>query len=321
MLTLRKGLLAIASGLVLAGLGFASASAAPVQLTWNPLGASPSLNGTAFTFDDATLQDFDSIYLTPNGVAGCVAPGGFCGSTTAVLALSSFSLGGGPAFQPAGFNVPTTGYGLFAKATATVTQTGTVANNSGTFTSINVTLFGNPGDNASVSFSPTTGLPVISNTGSAFTLATGTLASCGPPSPTCQNDVESTGGVPGASVTTTFVENLPTEAGFFVAPPASVMLNLFGSFTNNSLQVSCFETANGGADCGSFLAGGLPSGAPAGALVLLEVGRSVDGTLVGGGGSLNFIAAPVPEPASLLLLGVGLLGFGAAARWRRRGKA
>lgn len=43
MSTLRKHLLAIVSGLALAGLGVGTAAADVVEVTWNPNGSSPAL--------------------------------------------------------------------------------------------------------------------------------------------------------------------------------------------------------------------------------------------------------------------------------------
>jgi hypothetical protein len=269
------------------------------------------------------VQDFDSIYLTPDGVGGCSAPGGFCGTTNAIIPISSFTLGGGSAFQPAGFNA-VGGYGLFATVSATTIQTGTIANNTGFFTSVTLTLWGDPADQAAGSFDPITGLPTLSNTGAApFKLATGSLANCGAPSPTCQNTLSSSGVVPTAAVTTTFVED-PLQTGFFVSPSASVTLNLLGSFTNNTSEIACFAATGFAAGCGGFLEGGvgtLPSGAPAGARFLLQVGRNVDGSIQPGGGSINFFATSVPEPGTLSLFGMGLLGLGFLSNRRNSKKS
>ncbi len=79
-------------------------------------------------------------------------------------------------------------------------------------------------------------------TANDFTLATGSLTFG-------QNDVALVNGVPSAAVTTTF-NQAAGEGGFFVSPPASVVLDLFGSFTNNLTEVTCFTNVVGG--CGAL---------------------------------------------------------------------
>lgn len=340
MLTLRRYLLGMAGGVSLASLSIAPAFAG-LSVTWDPAGSAPAMAGTQFTFTNATIQDFDAINIVPNGATTtggglCSAgAGSTCGYTTAIIPLVSFT-NVATTVNPVGYG---TTYDLYGLVTATAIQSGTVAQNSGTFTSANFTLYGDPGNHLSVTFDPNTGLPVITDGGSAtpvpaptltdIALATGSLA-CQTANANCQNNVNSVNGVPGAAVTTTFSAE-PGQTGFFLSPPQSMAINLFGSFINNANELTCYDNVLGAACAsevgfGAIFGGAVPLTDPFNSpgTVLIQLGNSATINQGGpegpGGGSVSFSPAPVPEPASLLLLGTGLLGLGAVARRRRNGK-
>lgn len=313
----REYLLAISSGLVVASFCYASASAAPIVVTWNPSASVPQLSSTTgpFSFNVATIQDYSSLYLTPTGVnTFSVTELGFIpfvafnngAMTTTPPALNNSS-------NPSPFGI----YGAFTSTSALTCAGAGAANCTGTISSLNLMLEGDPGYNTGFSFSSTTGNPVATDaTGNDFTLATGDLANCGAPSPNCQNQVGLTNGVPSAAVTTTFTPVDPLQSGFFVSPPSTVTLDLLGSFINSTSQVICYDNVSG-ADCdGAAYGGALPSGAPPGAVVLFQIGNSLSG-LNPGGGSVNFITAAVPEPSSIGLLGPALIAIFALG-WRRK---
>jgi len=295
------------------GLGCPAAFADIVSFTWNPSGSTPTMSTAgSFTANNITIQDFAAIYFTPTG------PNTLSFTEQAILPLVAFSEGGSSTTTP-GLNgsAGATAYGIFAALTATGNVTclgGSLASCGGTFTTANYTLYGNPGDHSVAGFSSTTGDPTYTNIGTAFALATGSLVNCGAPSPTCQNSTTNTGYVPNAAVTTSF-NQAPGESGFFVAPPATVTLQLFASTINNATEFSCYGIA---ADCGFFYAGSLPSGAPSGSVILFQIGKTVSQTINPGGGSVNLVA--VPEPSSLALFGSALICLVVFRESRRRRK-
>jgi hypothetical protein len=307
MKTLRRHLLSIAAGLAVAGACSTTAWAAPVTVTWNPSGSVPQLSTAGpLTFNDITVQDFASISLTPTG------PTTFSVTEFGYLPFVAFSLGG-PIVTP-GLNgqAGATAYGIYIVFNATSTLTCTSPGNcTGTFTSLSYQMMGDPGYSTHpFTFDPITGNPTV-NTAGDFLLASGTLVNCPVITPECQNSASLTNSVPGAAVTGTF-NQAPGEAGFFVAPPPTVLLNLLGSFINNTSEVTCFAATAAACGTGPAYGGPIPPG-HAGEAILYQVGNPV-----AGGGSITLVARTVPEPATLLLLGVGLIAVAAGGMRRRK---
>jgi len=292
---------AAAAGAMFMGPGVTTASAIPATLTWDPSSASPALsNSGPFTFNNITIQDYSSIVLSAPDASGNIAS-----TDSGFIPLVAFN--NGPVVNVPGLDGAggATAFGLYLQFSgtdiATVNASGDVI---GHFTSLNYSLYGDPGYNTTFGFDGTTGAAQATNTAGDVLLATGSLANCGAPSASCQNLANVTNSVPTAAVTLTFNPVVPLEAGFFVAPPISFNLNLFGNFSNNVTEVVCYAAT--AAECGIANYGGaLPSGAPAGTAQLFQLGNPTPG-----GGSITPLATAVPEPATLGMFGFGLLGLG-----------
>jgi hypothetical protein len=259
----------------LVGATLAVASSSPFALptfTWVPGGSTPPLVGAPVTADNLIISDFSTIRFT--------SPTTF--SDAGYLAVQSFEMGGTTVIA-GGLNST---YGLYFQFSGTGTVSGgnpAVSPTSGTFSSLNYTLFGYNGPAATFGFDGGDN-PIVTGAAGAVALATGSLLA-GP-------NQSSVGSNPQTPSFTSFAgANLsfaPTAAGAgFFANPVSFYNVAVSSFINSPTQVSP-------------VAAGFASGF----------------RIAQGGGSVNF-AAPIPEPETYALL---LAGLGAVAWVARRRK-
>ncbi len=212
------------------------------------------------------------------------ATGAFTESGT--LRLNTWLLGSqtiGSATSGLGNGTGAGSYGLYITFTATGNLPGFTPGTppppvNGSFSSISYSLLGDPGNTNTVD--PT---GVLTDNGAAdILLATGGLSGGFP------NAVGITGaGVPTADVLLTLVKTAAGSA--YIAPPTVGQQEI--SFTNT---VSVATFTNLGASTGLAINGG------------------------GGNGTFAVSSTPIPEPASLLVVGSGLVGLGLVRRFRKK---
>jgi hypothetical protein len=256
------------------------AIAAPITFTWQPSGATPSLNGGAIVnANNFNAADFSS--LSANTAGGAFAQ-------TGALNVVSFLNNGSPVASP-GLNSTYNIYFVYnASGTLGSFPIANGTSTLGTLTSLTYELVGTTSGAPPLSFSVSNGSVTITDPGADTILGYGALV----PGTGFVGLVKTANGYsPSENFHLTFNECLSAggvctanESGFFVAPSAGLNL-LFGNFSATDTQTT-----------------------------VSNVGNSSFVNVSGGGGNFVFDSSgvsSVPEPKTyaLILTGFGLLGL------------
>lgn len=284
-------LVATVCGAILSSALVGPALAAPLVFTWSP-GAVGLSGGDIVSANNYNIADFSSITINQSN-----------GAFTEVGALNvlNFLNNGNTVASPGlgAASVPYAGYSLYLTFSAAGQQgpiptvTGTSTN--GAFSSVDYKIIGTTSASPPLSFSVSNGVVSINDPGTTFVLAYGNLV---PDTGFVTLTKTANGFSPQANLNLNFNECAAAGQGglgycsaderpFFVAPTNPMLSLQVGNFSATDTVTKLTTSGNN-----SFL------------------------NLQGGAGNLTF-QAPVPEPATLALLGAALLGVGVLRRRRR----
>lgn len=281
-----------------AALSCKPALADPLPFTWNPNGATVPLGSPGNAIVNAnnySVSDFSSISINTT-----------TGAFTEVGALNVLNfLNGGNTVASPGLGLASgssAAYSLYLAFTASgfqgaiPTVNGTSTN--GQFTSLSYQLIGTTAGAPPLAFAVSNGSVVTTDPGTKIVLAYGNLV---PNTGFVTLTKTANGYSPTANVNLTFNECLAAggpggctanESGFFVSPLSGLSLQI-GNFSATD-SVTSLNTPGGNT---SYL------------------------NLNGGSGNLTFATTAVPEPATLAVFSIALLGLGAVARRRMNSQA